>query len=285
MAPFIQPESNRNRTTEDVADFAQWRSARRIWSEIETDRSLINSRIDNFVRLKKNSRIRSKIDRVIQSEMAYSAMLESTKSLKRAPKNLRTDPNAIVFDPVVGSMHFAKTRIARAYRRLDECNEKLLLTERSRYRLAWDSAQMSSIPGLIRLVGAELDTHFSADFVKAYATDPSVRPRISNEPSSIPSLALPVSRFTRAAAPPATHDTDSAINHNPDSLDADTVILPGCTSTERLNGSANILRGRPKVFVIPIPTKIEPQQTSYDASKVATATTDALSDDKTSERK
>tara|TARA_R110002049_G_scaffold4601_5_gene32580 strand:+ start:802304 stop:804799 length:2496 start_codon:yes stop_codon:yes gene_type:complete len=141
------------------------------WLAFDTDVSLAHSGIDSFVRMQENHRIRPSLMRIISSEQAILAMRESTRSLRKAPVHVRVDPDAIALDPIIDSMHVAKGDVAEAYRKLHESRETLLLSQQSSDRLAWDTAQMSALPGLIRLVALDVDELMSPVYVRQMDMD------------------------------------------------------------------------------------------------------------------
>ena len=223
------------------------------WKTLETEISLANSGIDNFIRMEQNHLIRADLTKMIRSERAIIAMRESIKSLRKAPKNVLVDPDAVVVDPIIESMHVAKGDVARAYRKLDESSENLLLTERSSNRLAWDDAQMSALPGLIRLVAADIDDLLSPVYVEQISIDHSrtldkggVKTDIVAGQPAPTSEGESVSAQPSLAALVSTEEPDAVSKQSSDSIRS-------TYSTERPKQTekppvAKILRGRPNIL-------------------------------------
>ena len=171
------------------------------WRELETEIALAGSGIDSLVRIDENDQIRIALTQMIRNEQAILAMLESTKSLRKAPKHIDVDPDAVVVDPIIGSMLIAKGDVTSAYRKLDASRETLLLTERSHNRRAWDDAQMSAMPGLIRLVAADVDDLMSPVYVRQVPVD---RPQESSSEHIHPERSGPSTRNVAIVDTPTT---------------------------------------------------------------------------------
>ena len=215
------------------------------WRDLETEISLASSGIDSFVRLEENRYIRLLLTKMIRNEEAILAMRQSTQSLCKAPKHLSVDPDAIVVDPIIGSMHIAKGDVTNAYRELDESRQSLLLTERSNNRLAWDDAQMSALPGLIRLVAVDVGDLMSPVYIRQMKVDNADHPDAASSEDARPDPNPPPS-------PTAATSDDPSVSHDP--IDE---IPPAKVIRQRPNilTVAESITGRPDVQ----PLRTDPQ--------------------------
>ena len=118
-----QTTATSSRTTNIPNSLGRIQNIAEQWRELETEISLANSGIDNFVRVEENHRIRPSLVQMIRNEQTFLAMRESMKSLRRAPANVKVDPDVVVMDPIMDSMHIAKKDVTEAYRKLDESRE------------------------------------------------------------------------------------------------------------------------------------------------------------------